>query len=126
MDRNLLLFAALNGVVGVTLGAFAAHGAGPQIKDLLATGAHYQLVHAALAAACALSPQTHAGVRLAGWVGAAGGLVFCLALALVGLADLRLMGAVAPVGGLLMIGGWGLLAVAASRARRRAIPSSQN
>lgn len=117
IDRNLLLFGALNGAVAVALGAFAAHGVAPPIKDLLRTGAQYQLIHAALAVACALTPDRAAGVRLAGWIGAAGGLVFCLALALVGLADLRPMGAVAPIGGLLMIGGWLVLAFAAFRSR---------
>ena len=114
-DRNLLVFAAFNGAMAVALGAFAAHGAGPQIKSLLTTGAQYQLVHAVLAFACA---QWASGGRLAataGWLAASGGLIFCLALALIGLASLPAMGAVAPVGGLLMILGWIALIFSAFR-----------
>ena len=48
VNRNLMAFAALNGAAAVALGAFAAHGAGPQIKTLLTTGAQYQLAHALL------------------------------------------------------------------------------
>lgn len=53
VSRNLIVFAALNGALAVALGAFAAHGAGPQIKTLLTTGAQYQIVHAVFAFACA-------------------------------------------------------------------------
>ncbi|MDQ1153818.1 DUF423 domain-containing protein [Brevundimonas sp. SORGH_AS_0993] len=118
-DRNLIVFAALNGALAVVLGAFAAHGAGPQIKTLLQTGSHYQLGHAVFALACAL--WTGGGglarllARLAGWLGAAGGLVFSLALGAIGLLGLPVMGAVAPIGGLLMIAGWLCLAFAALR-----------
>ena len=56
VNRNLAAFAAVNGAAAVALGAFAAHGAGPQIKTLLTTGAQYQLAHALLAVACALWP----------------------------------------------------------------------
>ena len=114
-DRNLIVFAALNGALAVALGAFAAHGAGPQIKTLLQTGSHYQLGHAVFALACALWTGGGGLARLAGWLGAAGGLVFSLALAAIGLLSLPAMGAVAPIGGWLMIAGWLCLAFAALR-----------
>lgn len=114
-SRNLIVFAALNGVMAITLGAFAAHGAGPQVKTLLATGSHYQLVNAVFALGCALWSEGGRLARLAGWIGAAGGLIFCLALAFVALLSLSVMGAVAPVGGLFMILGWLCLALAAFR-----------
>lgn len=104
-SRALIAFAALNGALAVAAGAFAAHGAGPQVKTLLQTGAQYQLVHAVLAVACAALDT-----RLAGWAAAAGGLVFALALYAVGLLGWMAAGAVAPVGGTLMIVAWLLLA----------------
>lgn len=113
-DRKLLAFAAFNGVMSVALGAFAAHGAGPAVKTLLTTGGHYQMVHAALAVALALF-GTSPLLRLAGWLACAGGLIFCLALAMIGLLSLPAMGAVAPVGGVMMIAGWTLILVAAFR-----------
>lgn len=115
VDRSLAAFAALNGALAVAVGAFAAHGAGPQVKQLLTTGAHYQLVHAVLALVCAAWPVRSRLVAVAGWLAAAGGLVFSLALSAVALLSLSAMGAVAPVGGLLMISAWLLIGFAALR-----------
>ena len=117
LDRSLAAFAALNGALAVALGAFAAHGAGPQIKSLLTTGAHYQLAHAVLALVCAVWPAPGRLIAAAGWLAAAGGLVFALALSAVALLSLRAMGAVAPIGGLLMIAAWLLIAFAALRSQ---------
>ncbi|WP_332654627.1 DUF423 domain-containing protein [Brevundimonas sp.] len=113
--RSLVVFAALNGALAVALGAFAAHGAGPQVKQLLTTGAHYQLVHAVLALVCAVWPARDRLVVIAGWLAAAGGLIFALALSAVALMSLSAMGAVAPIGGLLMIAAWLLIGYAALR-----------
>lgn len=109
LNRPLAATACGLGAICVVLGAFAAHGAGPQVKPLLTTGAHYGMVHALLAlfaAAWAGTPP----VRWAGWLAVIGGAVFAASLALVGMAGLRAMGAVAPVGGLLMILSWLLFA----------------
>lgn len=115
--RNLAAFAALNGALAVLIGAFAAHGAGPQIKTLLTTGGHYQMVHAVLALVCAVWPGRGRLIVLAGWLAAAGGMVFCLALSAVGLLSLPAMGAIAPIGGVLMIAAWLLLLIAALRSQ---------
>lgn len=118
--RNLAAFAALNGALAVLIGAFAAHGAGPQIKTLLTTGGHYQMVHAGLALVCAIWPGRDRLIVLAGWLAAGGGLVFCLALSAVALLSLPAMGAVAPVGGVLMIAAWLLILFAALRSQSNA------
>ena len=115
VSRSLAVFAALNGALAVALGAFAAHGAGPQVKTLLTTGAHYELAHALLALICAVWPSRNRLIVLAGWLAAAGGLVFALALSAIALLNLPVMGAVAPIGGLLMIAAWLLIALAALR-----------
>lgn len=114
LNRNLAVFAAANGAMAVALGAFATHGAGPQIKSLLTTGASYQLAHALLALICAIAPFGRLGA-VAGWLASAGGLIFCLALAFLALLSLPALGAVAPIGGALMIAGWLVLAFAALR-----------
>jgi len=67
VNRNLIVFAAFNGAMAVALGAFAAHGAAPQVRTLLSTGAAYQLTHAVFALACAV--WTGGG----GWRGAPDG-----------------------------------------------------
>ena len=114
-SRNLIVFAALNGALAVALGAFAAHGASPGIKSLLTTGSSYQLAHAVLAVAIGAWAGRPALATLAGWLAAVGGLIFSIALSMIGLLSLSIMGAVAPIGGMLMIGAWLLLAVAAFR-----------
>lgn len=121
-NRNLVIFAALNGAMSVAVGAFGAHGVSPDQAELLQTGGHYQMVHAVMAAAIGLVPTTGRLARVAGWLLSGGGLVFCIALALVALAGLRFMGAVAPVGGCMMILGWLLLAGYA--VRRTATPNA--
>lgn len=117
VTRSLAIFAALGGALAVTTGAFAAHGTGPEVKLLLTTGAHYQLVHAGLALLCAVWPGRTRWITLAGWLAASGGLIFALALSTVALSGLSVMGAVAPIGGLLMIAAWLMIALAAARAR---------
>ena len=102
--RSLTAFAALNGALAVLIGAFAAHGAAAEVKALLTTGGHYQMVHAVLALVCAIWPGRSRLVGLAGWLAAGGGMVFCLSLAAIGLLGLPIMGAV-----------WLLLLVAALR-----------
>ncbi len=120
VNRSLAAFAALNGALAVLIGAFAAHGAGPQIKTLLTTGGHYQMVHAVLALVCAVWPGRDRLIVLAGWLAATGGLVFCLALLTLGLLSVTIMGAIAPIGGLLMVAAWLLLLLSALRTQSTA------
>lgn len=115
VDRPLAVFAALCGALAVALGAFAAHGAGPQVKSLLTTGAHYLIVHALLALVCAAWPSGGRLVRIGGWLAGIGGLIFCVALAMIAFLGLSVFGAVAPLGGLLMIVGWLVLGFAVFR-----------
>ena len=115
VTRSLAAFAALNGALAVGLGAFAAHGAGPQVKQLLTTGAQYEMVHAVLALVCAIWPARDRLIVVSGWLAATGGLIFALALSAIALLSLRAMGAVAPIGGVLMIAAWLLIGFAALR-----------
>jgi uncharacterized membrane protein YgdD (TMEM256/DUF423 family) len=113
--RSLAAFGALNGAVAVAIGAFAAHGAEAPAEALLKTAGQYQMVHGLLAVTCAIWPGAGRVTRLAGWLAGLGGLVFAAALTAVALLDLTIMGAVAPLGGLLMILGWLTVAFAAVR-----------
>ena len=115
VNRKLAAFAALNGALAVAGGAFAAHGASPAVKTLLQTGAQYQMVHALLALICAIWSAEGRLTGLAGWLAASGGVVFAGALATIGLLDIRAMGAVAPIGGLMMIAAWLVIVLAVLR-----------
>ncbi len=93
--------AALSGALAVMAGAFGAHGAHGEAQEWLRTGGQYQLVHA-VAALVALRLEA----RGPGWLFVAGGAVFALTLYAMALGAPRWFGAITPIGGALMIGGW--------------------
>lgn len=97
----LLIAAALSGALAVAAGAFGAHGAEGKAAEWLRTGGLYQLIHA-VAALGALRLDA----KGPGWLFVAGGAVFAATLYAMALGAPRSLGAVTPVGGALMIGGW--------------------
>lgn len=123
MDRLLVATGAVFGFLGVAAGAFGAHAVKARIgADLLAvfeTGARYHLVHAlAIVLAGLVAGQAGAGAapaRWAGWLFAAGIVVFSGSLYALALSGVRWLGAVTPLGGLAFLAGWALLAFAALR-----------
>jgi uncharacterized membrane protein YgdD (TMEM256/DUF423 family) len=104
--------AALSGLMGVAAGAFGAHGASDaQAKAWLQTGAQYQLIHALAVFGCFALWRMGAGsAQLAAWLFLAGGFIFAGTLYLMAIGGPRILGAVTPVGGVLMILGWAVLA----------------
>lgn len=122
MSRLPIALAALGGLVAVAAGAFGAHAAASvEARAWLQTGGHYQLVHAVAALVCAgLRPRLGRCASLAAWLFLAGGLVFGGSLYLMALGGPRMLGAVTPLGGVLLIAGWVALAIAALTARREA------
>jgi uncharacterized membrane protein YgdD (TMEM256/DUF423 family) len=114
---NWIVVGAIWGFLGVALGAFGAHGlkarVGEQALGWWQTGAQYHLVHAlALVATGLLRAQGGRG-DAAGWAFLAGSLVFSGSLYVMALGGPRWLGAVTPLGGLGMLAGWALLALAA-------------
>lgn len=106
----LLILAALSGAMAVAAGAFGAHGASGDAVEWLKTGGHYQLIHAVAALVAAQMRATGAG-----WCFVVGGAVFAGSLYLMALGLPRWLGAVTPIGGLLLIIGWLWLAWTALR-----------
>jgi uncharacterized membrane protein YgdD (TMEM256/DUF423 family) len=109
--RLWLALAAVNGLMGVAAGAFGAHGVSdPQAKEWLRVGAQYQLIHAVAALACyGLLRLTIGPASWAGWLFGFGGLLFGASLYLMALTGARILGAVTPIGGLLLLAGWAVL-----------------
>ncbi|MEB3298507.1 MAG: DUF423 domain-containing protein [Candidatus Sericytochromatia bacterium] len=122
-SRHLLLIASLLGATGVLAGAFGAHAlktlVTPERLGTWATAAHYQQVHAVTL--LVLAAWSHAVGRLVAPTAAicltAGTVVFSGSLYTLVLTDLRVFGAVTPLGGLLLVTGWTLLARAGANAR---------
>lgn len=119
-ERKWLVLGALLAGLSVAFGAFGAHGLRGWVSaDLLAnfeTAARYQMYHAlALLAVAFLSVRSaHArAANLAGWLFVVGVVIFSGSLYVMTFTGLRWLGAITPIGGAAMIGGWISLAVAA-------------
>lgn len=118
----VLLSAAVLGAVGVALGAFGAHGlrarVTPERLAVWQTATEYHLLHVLALLGVALwlrvAPGTP-GLAIAAWSFIFGILVFSGSLYALVLSDLRWLGAITPLGGLLFIAGWLALAWAALR-----------
>ena len=106
----IVIAAALSGALAVAAGAFGAHGASGVAADWLRTGAHYQMIHA-VAALAVLRLEAKGPA----WLFLAGGAIFAVSLYLMALGAPRILGAVTPIGGLLLIAGWLWLAWQATR-----------
>jgi uncharacterized membrane protein YgdD (TMEM256/DUF423 family) len=97
----IAMLAALSAALAIGAGAFGAHGAAsPQAAEWLRTGGLYQIIHAV--AALVLMGQS----RGAAMVLLAGAGVFALTLYAMAFGAPRWLGAITPIGGVLMIGGW--------------------
>jgi uncharacterized membrane protein YgdD (TMEM256/DUF423 family) len=134
--RNWLIFAALNGFVGVMAGAFGAHALTGVLDQralgLVATAERYQMWHAlALGIVIALwmhGQGSHGGAEapmpfflgLSAWLFAAGIVLFSYSLYALALSGWRPFAMVTPVGGLALLGGWA--ALAAWALTRRGLP----
>ena len=120
-ERLFVAIAALLGGTAVAAGAFATHALRAQLSDRLLTifetGARYQMYHALALLLVALVLAQGLGasglLTVAGWAFVGGTAVFSGSLYALALTGQNLLGAVAPVGGALLMLGWGCLAVAA-------------
>ncbi len=127
--RLFLAAGAASAAVAVAAGAFGAHALRarlePRMLEIFETGARYQMFHALALLLVAVIwglPGSGAGVtpRLAaasGWCFLAGTVLFSGSLYALALTGIRALGAVTPLGGVLFIAGWFLLAWAACTKR---------
>ena len=117
--RLMIVCGALLLATGVAAGAFGAHGlrrvVTPDSLEIWRTAAQYQMLHGlGLLLIAALWSQV--SPAQAGWAGGlmlAGTILFSGSLYALVLTGTRVLGAITPVGGLLMIAAWVLLAWAA-------------
>ena len=111
MNKLLVALGAINAGIAVAAGAFAAHGLRERLAaralEIFETGARYQMYHALamiLAAVVATS-----GARTAGWIFQGGIVVFSGSLYALALSDVKVLGAITPIGGLAFLLGWAIL-----------------
>lgn len=115
--RTWMTLGAISGFLAVAIGAFAAHGiADPQAKEWLKTGATYQFMHTMATLACATFMNVGArGARHAPAFFLAGIVLFSGSLYAMALGAPRWLGAVTPLGGLLFLAGWVVMAWSARK-----------
>jgi uncharacterized membrane protein YgdD (TMEM256/DUF423 family) len=117
-QKWLLLFGALLGFISVAAGAFGAHALkqrlGQEMLAVFEVGARYQMYHAlAMFAAVWISTITPGNLAVAsGWLFFIGTLIFSGSLYLLAMSGIRVIGAITPIGGVILLMGWFILAIA--------------
>lgn len=116
MSIVFLRLAAAYAFMGVAMGAFGAHGlkevVTPELLDVYKTAVNYQMWHALGLGLIAqlLRQNIHlAFITLAGWLMAAGIVLFSGSLYLLVALDAPWMGVITPFGGLAFLAAWGLV-----------------
>lgn len=123
--HKYLAAAGLNGVMGVAIGAWAAHGlegrVTPEALEWMRTGASYQLWHAAALIGLAAIAARHTSrlIALAGIGFGLGAFLFGGSLYLYAWTGQGWLAIVTPIGGALMIAGWLAVLAAAFRVSAR-------
>jgi len=126
-DRRFFVAGSILAGTAVAAGAFGAHGlegrVTPELLAAFSTGARYQIYHALglLAISWAVTRWPEARLDLGGWLLTAGTVLFSGSLYLMAMTGARWLGAITPIGGLLLLAGWALLAwrIARGRAHHR-------
>ena len=117
MSRYLAI-AGLLGATGVAAGAFGAHALQASVSservDIWETAAQYHLIHAAVILALALHSQPdESRWRLPMMGFTAGVVLFSFSLYALVLTDLTRLAMITPVGGLILILSWLMVAIKA-------------
>lgn len=121
MASTFMLLAAVNGFLGVALGAFAAHSLEayfadkPRLESNFKTGVQYHFYHAValIGVSWASSQWTSALIPLAGWLFLLGIILFSGSLYVLSMTGNRKLGIITPFGGLAFLVGWILLGLGA-------------
>jgi uncharacterized membrane protein YgdD (TMEM256/DUF423 family) len=124
--RGPLGVAGLLGFTAVAFGAFGAHGLrdhlSPQSMEIYRTGALYHLVHAVAALAVALGGERLRRGPMILTLFTVGIIVFAGSLYTLAITGVTALGAVTPLGGLLLLAAWALVALEALGTSKEAAP----
>ena len=119
MTRIFISLAAILGGLSVAAGAFATHALRARLSDraleIFETATRYQMYHAItlLVVALLLSRSESQFALLAGgWAFIVGIIIFSGSLYALSLTDIKILGAITPLGGAAFIVGWLCLAYA--------------
>lgn len=117
MAHLILTLAAINGFLAVALGAFAAHGlrniVSPELISTFQTGVQYHMYHALAllgVGVLLLHFPRQTLLQASAWLFVAGIVIFSGSLYILALSGIRWLGAITPIGGVLFLAGWLMLA----------------
>ena len=117
MRSTFLILGALSALIGVSMGAFGAHGLkailAPDMLAVYKTGVTYQMWHALGLILIALLLQQTAGKLLiwAGWFMFAGIILFSGSLYLLTVLNTKWLGMITPFGGVAFLLAWMLVVI---------------
>jgi uncharacterized membrane protein YgdD (TMEM256/DUF423 family) len=119
MQKIFLIAGSISGALSVAIGAFGAHKLKPFLLqtgrlDTFEKGVQYQFYHsfALLILGLIMMKMEHKFLNYAGYCFMGGIIVFSGSLYILCLSNVSKWGAVTPFGGVLMIAGWVLMAMA--------------
>ena len=120
-DGFWLRVGAAWGFLAVAMGAFGSHGLKERLDRIgrvenFHTAAQYHMYVALALVAVGLirlTGRSGAAVQTAGWAFLVGSVIFSGTLYVLSLTGIRWLGAITPIGGVLIMVGWAALAVAA-------------
>lgn len=121
LTRFFLSIAAILGGLAVASGAFASHALKTKLTEnafaIFEKGARYQMYHALALLIVALllsrAETSQLFLTIAGYAFIIGILLFSGSLYALSLSGIKWLGALAPIGGVAFLVGWGSLAIAA-------------
>ncbi len=116
----LIALGAINAALAVAAGAFAAHGLRSRLEaralEVFETGARYHMYHAlAMVLAGVIAARGVTGAGTAGWIFQVGIALFSGSLYALAVTDVKVLGAITPIGGVAFLAGWLWLAWSAWR-----------
>lgn len=118
LSKRFLVIGAGYGFLAVVLDALGTHGLkqlGPGLLVIWHLAAQYQFWHALALLAVGILARSQAleALKASGWCFALGTLIFSGSLYALVLSGVGVVSALVPVGGLLLLAGWGALLYAA-------------
>lgn len=123
MNRLFVSLGSGMAFIGIALGAFGTHGLRDRVSEanlkIWQTAVQYHLIHAVSLVLVGLLAAQHSGraVKTAGWLMFGGILIFSGSLYALAVTDLRVLGAITPLGGLCFLAAWLTLAITFSSRR---------
>ncbi|RTX91284.1 DUF423 domain-containing protein [Staphylococcus pragensis] len=114
--KLFIILGALCTMMSVGTGAFGAHGLEGKLSDKYMSvwekAVNYQMYHGlGLLIIGVISGTTSINVNWAGWLIFLGVIFFSGSLYILALTQIRILGAITPIGGVLFIAGWLMLII---------------